>query len=183
MSAEFSSNHKFYRAKVLSYDKTTRKCKVQHIDFGNVDTVPAASLRELPPQFSLAKLPAQGHVGSLSLIKLPPSKPTDYLTDAIYFLEDLIAGKKLIACENKTNPSPGVEMSVTLYDPEKIEKDVTYSINKELVENGWAIVNKKLMGFELAMKDDWNTLLKLEKQAKVDRKGCWEFGDIEQDEE
>ncbi|ODV63421.1 nuclease domain-containing protein 1 [Ascoidea rubescens DSM 1968] len=183
VSAEFSSNGKFYRAKVLSYDKTTRKCKVQHIDFGNTDQVPTSSIRELPPQFSLAKLGAQGHVGLLSLIKLPPSKPTDYLTDAIYFLEDLIAGKKLIACENKSNPTPGVEMSITLYDPEKIEKDVTYSINRELVENGWAIVNKKLKGFEVAMKDEWKTLIKLEQQAKLDRKGCWEFGDIEGDEE
>ncbi|GMF04996.1 unnamed protein product [[Candida] boidinii] len=75
-------------------------------------------------------------------------------------------------------------MDITLYDPSKISKDATYSINKELVENGWAIVKKnKFKNFELAMKQDLDSLLALEKSAKKSHKGCWEYGDIEDVEE
>lgn len=182
VSAAYSRNGKFYRAKIISFDKATKKYTVQHIDFGNYDTVSSTSFRELPPRFSIAKLPAQGHVGEFTHIKLPPSKPTNYLDDAIDFLDELIINKKIIALENKAFPEAGVRMAFTLYDPEKVVNDPSYSINKELVENGWAIVNKSLKPWQQPLIKEQKELLVLEKIAKAKRIGCWELGDIEEDD-
>ncbi|GMM35563.1 hypothetical protein DASC09_028880 [Saccharomycopsis crataegensis] len=181
VSVAYSRNGKYYRGRILNFDKLTKKYKVMHIDFGNFDHVSSGAFRQLPSQFSLDKLPPQGHVGSLSLIKLPPSKPTNYLDDAIDFLDELIMNKKIIALANKASPEPGVEMSFTLYDPEKATKNANYSVNRELVENGWAIVNKKLIPWETSLKKEHDSLLELELLAKSKRLGCWEFGDIEED--
>lgn len=191
VSVAFSKNGKFYRGKVLGYDASTRKFKVQHIDFGNVDYVTSGpkAFRKLPAQFSLDKLAPQGHTASLALVRLPPSQPTNYLDDALDFLDELIIDKKLIALENKKNPEglgSGVEVGLTLYDPDKALKNPTLSVQRELVSNGYAIVNKgkKLKSWEKSLLGkELEELLKLEKVAKQERKGCWEHGDIEEDED
>ncbi|OWB61759.1 hypothetical protein B5S29_g2662 [[Candida] boidinii] len=184
VSAKFSESGKFYRAKITEIDRLNHKFKVQHIDYGNSEFVSLDNLRELSTEFNLNRLPAQAVTAQLSLISLPPANLEEYLDEAIYFLDDLTIDKQLIACENFKNPAPGIDMDITLYDPSKISKDATYSINKELVENGWAIVKKnKFKNFELAMKQDLDSLLALEKSAKKSHKGCWEYGDIEDVEE
>lgn len=182
VSAAYSKNGKFYRAKIISYDKTSRLYKVQHIDFGNFDEVTIGSLRQLPSQFSLNVMSAQGHVGTLSFIDLPPSKPTNYLDDSLDYLFDCIVAKPMVAAEDKRSPSPGVEMSFTLYDAAKVKSsNNTDSVNKEMTSEGWAIVHKVLQPWEKSCKNEIDALRQLEKIAKSQRKGCWEFGDIEND--
>ncbi|CDK27197.1 unnamed protein product [Kuraishia capsulata CBS 1993] len=180
VSAQFSENKKYYRAKIISFEKASREYKVQHIDYGNYDVVPLASLRSLPAQFAVSAFPAQAHTAQLSLITLPPQ---DYLNGAIDFIEELTAQKGLVACETFRNPAPGVESDVILYDPKKIASDPNYSINKEVVENGWGIVKKHLKGFEKGLESEWKQLLEVEASAKAHHRGCWEYGDIESDQE
>lgn len=96
VSAKFSENGKFYRAKVINFDKSTGKYEVKHLDFGNIDKVPLSSLRSLPEKFGFSQYPVFAHTTTLQNLRLPPSKPTDYLTDSIYALEDLVYDKKLV---------------------------------------------------------------------------------------
>ena len=57
VSAKFSENGKFYRAKVINFDKSTGKYEVKHLDFGNIDKVPLSSLRSLPEKFGFSQYP------------------------------------------------------------------------------------------------------------------------------
>ncbi|KAG7698058.1 hypothetical protein KL929_001233 [Ogataea haglerorum] len=180
VAAKFSENGKFYRALVVAVDRQLNKYKVRHVDYGNSESVPLSDLRELPANFGTSVLKPQAHVAQFSLVKLPPAQPIDYLQDAIYFLEDLILDRQLVACETFHDPEPGVEMDVELYDPETISKDPKWTVNKELVSNGLGIVKKSLKDFEKLLSAEQQTLLELEQEAKRAHKGCWEHGDIEE---
>ncbi|KAG7663075.1 uncharacterized protein J8A68_003418 [[Candida] subhashii] len=179
VSAKFE-NGKYYRAKVTNFDKTTGKYQVKHLDFGNVDDVPLKSLRSLPAKFSLTVYPPFAHTTTLQNLSLPPAKPTDYLTDAIYALEDLTYDKKLVLSA-LPNSAGTAEFEGILYDSEQSLVDPTYTINKQLVSEGWAIVNNKVV--KPAVKDYVQELLKVQTSAKADHLGCWEFGDVSFDDE
>lgn len=164
VSAKFE-NGKYYRARVQSFDRTTGKYLVKHIDFGNVDEVPLSLLRALPPQFNTAAYPAFAHSAVLSNVDLPPSKPTDYLTESIEALEDLCFDKKLVL---GALPSTVAEYEGTLYDLANMS-DLLNTINKQLVADGYGIVKKTCQDQDL---------IKAQAQAKRDHVGCWEFGDV-----
>mmetsp|Transcript_4819 Transcript_4819/g.5326 ORF Transcript_4819/g.5326 Transcript_4819/m.5326 type:complete len:910 (-) Transcript_4819:138-2867(-) len=180
VSAKFSENGKYYRGKVLNYDKTTRNYEVKHLDFGNVDKVPLSSLRILPAKFSLTQLPKFAHTCVLQGLRLPPTKPTDYLTDALYALEDLTFDKKLVISALPSS-SPNADYSVVLYDSEESLKDPTYTINKQLVSEGWAVVDSKDVSPNL--KEYYDSMQKAQQQARSSHFGCWEFGDVSFDDE
>ncbi|KAL6449745.1 LOW QUALITY PROTEIN: Snd1 Staphylococcal nuclease domain-containing protein 1 [Candida maltosa Xu316] len=178
VSAKFSDNGKYYRAKVVNFEKFSNKYEVKHLDFGNVDKVPLSSLRVLPEKFNTTKIPIFAHTTTLQNIKLPPSKPTDYLTDAIYALEDLVYDKKLVI-----SALPGIttEYEGVLYDAEQSLTDSSYTINKQLVKEGWGIVDTKAV--KPAVKEYVNELITAQRDAKSKHSGCWEFGDVSFDEE
>lgn len=180
VSAKFTENGKYYRAKVVNFDKATSKYEVKHVDFGNIDKVPFSSLRTLPARFNLASFPAFAHTTRLQNIKLPPATPTDYLTDAIYALEDLTFDKKLVISALPST-EPGVEFTGVLYDSEQSLKDPDYTINKQLVSEGWGIV----LGTNVkpSLKPYIDQLKVAEKLAKSNHAGCWEFGDVSYDDE
>lgn len=180
VSAKFSENGKYYRGKVLNYDKTTRNFEVKHLDFGNVDKVPLSSLRVLPAKFSLTQLPKFAHTCVLQNLRLPPTKPTDYLTDALYALEDLTFDKKLVISALPSSV-PNVDYSVVLYDSEESLKDPTYTINKQLISEGWAVVEAK--GVSPNLKEYLESVQKAQQQARSAHLGCWEFGDVSFDDE
>lgn len=164
VSAKFE-NGKYYRAKVLGFDRSTGKYSVKHIDFGNVDDVPLSLLRSLPPQFNTAAYPQFAHSAVLANVDLPPSKPTDYLTEALEALEDLCFDKKLVL---GALPSAVAEYEGTFYDLENMG-DLLNTINKQLVADGYGIVKKNCQD---------QALIQAQAQAKRDHVGCWEFGDV-----
>ncbi|ODQ78011.1 hypothetical protein BABINDRAFT_14986 [Babjeviella inositovora NRRL Y-12698] len=170
VSAKFAENGKYYRARVLAVDPSG-KFLVQHIDFGNTDTVKLDALRYLPRKFGVAALASQARSARLAHVKLPPNKPTDYLTDALYALEDLCMDKKVVAAAVPIRQE--VEFEVVLYDASKIG-DASHSINKDLVAEGFGIV--KGDGKEA------KELRVVQDQARGERLGCWEFGDVDEEE-
>lgn len=180
VSAKFSENGKYYRGRVVNFDKSTNEYQVKHIDFGNIDQVPLSSLRLLPSQFNLTQYPPFAHTCQLQNIKLPPTKPTDYLTEALYTLEDLSFDKKLVlsALPSSTN---GVDFDAVLYDSEQSLKNPTYTINKQLVSEGWGIVDSKLVKSLVA--DYVKEITNAQQTAKKQHLGCWEFGDVSFDED
>ncbi|CAI5756243.1 unnamed protein product [Candida verbasci] len=176
VSAKFKEDGKYYRAKVLNYDKSTQKFEIKHVDFGNIDKVSLRELRSLPEKFNTVKIAPFAHTTILQSLKLPPSKPTDYLTDAIYALEDLLYDKKLVI-NALPSSKEGIEYESIIYDSDKSVKDPDYTINKQLVQDGWAIVDEKVNNSYT------NELKTLQSKAKSSHLGCWEFGDISFEDE
>lgn len=180
--AKDSENGLLYRARIVSHNKGSYD--VQHIDYGVLDTVPLSSLLTLPQQYGTSVLSPQAHSSKLALIHLPPTQ--SYLTEAIDTIYDLTeATEELVAVEYRTNPSSSIECDVSLVDFSAIKngghKDDT--INRELVKNGLAIVDRKITAFEKAMKSEYDALLQIQEEAKRQHVGCWRFGDIEEDED
>lgn len=174
VSAKFDENGKYYRAKVVGF--AAGKYEVRHVDFGNVDKVPLTSLRVLPKIFSVDVVKPFAHTCKLQNIKLPPTQPSDYLTEALYLLEELTFDKKLVL---QGLPAAGVDFAAILYDADKSLKDPSYTINKELVSEGYGIVDARAPAH---LKEYVDSLLAVQKKAKADRVGCWELGDITEDE-
>lgn len=184
VASKFSQNGKYYRGKVLGRGSKPGEYEVVQIDYGTIEMLPVSDLKEITgPEFQVTAYKPQAHIVQLSLISFPPESQPEYRQEAQYYLEDKVLDKQVVACETFANPSAGIEMDVELYDTAVIAKDPDYSINKELVQKGWAIVKKHhLAGFERALSDERSALLKLEDKAKSLHAGCWEYGDVEDDE-
>lgn len=179
VSAKFSENGKYYRARVVNFDRASNQYEVKHIDFGNVDKVPLSALRVLPKKFGVDLLKPFAHFAKLQNITLPPTQPSDYLTEAIYILEDLTFDKKLVL-SGLPSSTPGVEFDAILYDSEQSLKDPTYTINKVLITEGYGIVETRAPAHLKAYVDE---ILAEQNKAKQARVGCWELGDITEDTE
>lgn len=173
VAAKFSENEKYYRARIVDFDKATREYKIRQIDYGTIDYVSQSSLKKLPSNFGLAKFPAKAISGEMGLISLPPVAPTNYLDPALDYLFENALDREFVVRENFSG-------NVTLMDP---GKSASFTLSRDLVSRGLAIVKKQLTPVELLMKNEWEILLKLESKAKEQHLGCWVFGDIEDDED
>lgn len=176
VAAKFE-NGKYYRARVINFDRLTNTYDVKHVDFGNVDQVPLSAMRVLPRQFALDTIKPFAHTCRLQNIELPPSQPRDYLSEALEYLEDLVFDKKLVI---SALPGSGVEYNVVLYDSEQSVADPDYTINKQLVEDGYGLVKGAASD---AVKSYVDELVAAERKAKAKRVGCWELGDIRGEED
>lgn len=184
VAAKLQDNGKFYRAKILEINRTDKTVKVQHLDYGTIETISISDVRSLPAEFSTSSYKPQAHIAQLSLINMPPKSQPDYFKEAIYFLEDNLLDVQVVACVTFNNPRVGVEYDVELYNSETIANDPTRSINKDMVSEGWGLVKKKnLSPFETLLKKERDELLALEEDAKSAHIGCWQFGDVEGDED
>lgn len=175
VSVKLDDNGKYYRGRILSHDKHSNLFEVRHLDYGNVDQVPLSSLRVLPPFFNPSTIEIFNHSCKLRYVTLPPSKPVDYLTDALELLDELTLDKKLVI---SALPATDVEYSVILYDSTESLNNKDYTINRKMIQEGLGIVS------------DTNTsdpLVKLLQQAQLDaeanHKGCWKYGKISFDED
>lgn len=178
VSAKFDENGKFYRARVVSHDRAANVFEVKHVDFGNIDKVQFSALRTLPKQFGVDTIKPFAETCALQNIKLPPTKPNDYLTEAIYVLEELLFDKRLVLSVLKL--SKIADYGAIIYDSDKSVKDTSYTINRELISQGFGIVDEKAPVYNREYVDD---LLKKQKEAKALRVGCWELGDITEEDD
>ncbi|KAI5300115.1 heat shock protein 90, partial [Ascosphaera pollenicola] len=90
VSARFTEDNEWYRAKVRRNDRDNQTSDVFYIDFGNQETIPWTRLRPLAPQFSAQKLKPQASDAVLSLVQFPST--AEYLSDATNFLGDVVFG-------------------------------------------------------------------------------------------
>ncbi|KAH8423541.1 putative transcription factor (Snd1/p100) [Aspergillus melleus] len=177
VAAKFTEDNEWYRAKVRRNDRDNKQAEVVYIDFGNSEVVPWSRLRPLSqPQFSVQKLRAQAVDAVLSLVQFPVS--ADYLADAVGFLEEQTANRELVA--NVDYVTPEGTLHVTLLDPAE-SKNLDHSINADVVREGYAMVPKKLKAWERAASDTISHLRTLENEAKDERRGMWEYGDLTED--
>lgn len=174
----------FVRGKLVAFDKPTNKYSILEIDTGRLIDVPYSSLRPLPSQFSVTVIPPLAKTAVLSFIKLPPSSPTDYLSDFVGYLKDTIEGQQVVAnVDAQANAATGAPLSVTLFTANS--KGVEDSINSAVINDGYAFVKRNLTSWEKqdAWKSTLRSLKELEQEARRDHIGVWEYGDALSDEE
>lgn len=178
VAAKFTEDGQWYRARIRSNDRAAKEAEIVYVDFGNSEKMPWSRLRPLSQaEFSPQKLRPQAVDAVLSLIQLPTSK--DYLQDAIDYITHVAANKELVA--NVDYTSPEGTLHVTLYD-HKTSENLTDSINKDIISEGHAMVPKKLKNWERGFGDVLKTLREKQEEAKTERLGMWEYGDLTEDD-
>ncbi|KAL2861249.1 putative transcription factor (Snd1/p100) [Aspergillus lucknowensis] len=177
VAAKFTEDGEWYRAKVRRNDREKQQAEVVYIDYGNSEVLPWSRLRPLSqPQFSAQKLRPQAVDAALSILQFPASP--DYLQDAVSFLEEQTFNRELVA--NVDFVSAEGTLHVTLLDPSE-SKNLDQSINAEIVREGLAMVPRKLKAWERAAGETLSNLRTLEDEAKQQRRGMWEYGDLTED--
>ncbi|KAF4280646.1 hypothetical protein KXX16_001899 [Aspergillus fumigatus] len=177
VAAKFTEDGDWYRARVRRNDREKQQAEVVYIDYGNSEILPWSRLRPLSqPQFSVQKLRAQASDAVLSFVQFPVS--ADYLQDAVSYLEELTYGRTLVA--NVDYVASDGTMHVTLLDP-SVSKSLDQSINAEIVREGLAMVPRKLKAWERAASETLSNLRSIEDEAKQERRGMWEYGDLTED--
>lgn len=183
VSAKFSEDGQWYRARVRANDRTTKQSEVVYIDYGNSEKIAWTSLRPLEQaKFGAQKLKAQAVDASLSFVQLPTG--ADYFADAIGYIAEITEGKRLVGSFDFVDSKENVSY-ITLYDPKSSNElpGPNDSINKEVVAGGYGMVPKKLKAWERSkvFESYLKHLKEVEGQAKQDRLGMWEYGDITED--
>ncbi|OGE57262.1 hypothetical protein PENARI_c002G11324 [Penicillium arizonense] len=177
VAAQFTEDGNWYRAKVRRNDRENETAEVVYIDFGNSESLPWAKLRPLTqPQFSGQTLRPQAVDAVLSLTQFPTSE--DYLEDAVGFVGDQTFDRQLVA--NVDHVDQDGTLHVTLLDP-SVSKNLDNSINADIISEGLAMVPRKLKAWERASVDTLSNLRALEDEAKSERRGIWEYGDLTED--
>ncbi|KAB5562759.1 hypothetical protein GE09DRAFT_961323 [Coniochaeta sp. 2T2.1] len=182
VSARFSEDGQWYRARIRSNDRAAKVAEVVYIDYGNSEKQAWSKLRPLDEKFSVQRLKAQAVDAALSFVQLPVTA-SDYLADAIGFVYDVTDGKQLVGSFDFVDSKEGLNW-ITIFDPKAEGADkVTQSVNREVIRNGHGMVPRKLRpwersrAFEPVLKD----LRAAEQQAKDERLGMWEYGDLTED--
>ncbi|KAG5983179.1 hypothetical protein E4U55_000615 [Claviceps digitariae] len=182
VSAKFSYDGQWYRARVRANDRAAKVAEVQYVDYGNTEKIPWSNLRPLDQgHFGVQKLKAQAIDASLSFVQLPTG--ADYFQEAINVINEITDGKRLVGSFDFVDSKENISY-ITLYDAKNNElPGLNDSINKEIVASGYGMVPKKLKAWERskAFEPYLKHLRGVESQAKQDRLGMWEYGDITED--
>ncbi|KAJ9612208.1 hypothetical protein H2200_003805 [Cladophialophora chaetospira] len=177
VAGKFTLDDQWYRARVRRVDRDGKKVDLTYLDYGNSETVPWTRLRPLTqPQFSLQKLKPQATDAVLSFLQLPTSE--QYLRDTIDFIMEQTEGRELVA--NVDFVAPEGTLHVSLIDP-KVSSQPEGSINAEVIREGLAMVPTKLKAWERQAGDTLAKLKTLQEEAKKERRGMWEYGDLTED--
>ena len=179
VSAKFSQDGVWYRARVRRNDRENKTSEVVYIDYGNAETQAWSALRALDQdRFGIQKLKAQAVDAALSFVQFPTAP--EYLSESVNMLNEVCIDRELVANIDFTDARDNNLLWVTLMDP-KQASTLNQSINAEVVSEGLAMVPKKLRPFERAAGDIIADLKRREAEAKTARRGMWEYGDLTED--
>ena len=177
VASKFTADDQWYRARVRRVDRDGKKVDLTYLDYGNSETVPWSRLRPLTqPQFSTQKVKPQATDAVLSFLQLPTTE--QYLRDTVDFIMEQTDGKELVA--NVDYVSPEGTLHLSLLDP-KVSSKIDESINAEVLREGLAMVPNKLKGWEKQSAETLAKFKELQDDAKKERRGMWEYGDLTED--
>ena len=178
VAAKFTVDNDWYRGRVRRVDREGKKVDITYLDYGNSETIPWSRLRSLSqPQFSTQKLKPQAVDAALSYLQMPTSQ--QYLPDTVNYVLEQTDSRQLVANVDFVDSKDGT-LYVTLLDP-KVSSELDQSINADVVREGLAMVPKKLRAWERGGAETLGMLEALQDQAKKDRLGMWEYGDLTED--
>ncbi|KAL3818459.1 hypothetical protein ACJIZ3_004364 [Penstemon smallii] len=206
--AQFSEDNSWNRAMIVNaprgaVESTNDKYEIFYVDYGTQETVPYSQLRPLDPCISSG--PGLAQLCSLAYIKVPNLKE-DYGREAATRLsEHLSTSKEFKAVIEEKDSSggkvkgqgTGTMFMVTLFDSEAEEDEI--SVNACMLklvdlltiiefldsQEGLARVEKRRRRRREA-EDRQRVLEELEEyelEAREERQGMWEYGDIASDDE
>ncbi|KAF8161178.1 hypothetical protein B0H34DRAFT_781782 [Crassisporium funariophilum] len=177
VSAKFSDGA-WYRAKIKRASAIKKEAEVTFIDYGNQDTVAFSNIRPLDPKFR--SLPGQAHEARLSFVKIA-GIDTDYYAEAVDRFRSLCEGRKLVA---NIDHREGPLLHLRLFDPSipTMAQDPLACINADLVSDGLGLIDRKGCRYLSSYPQVLKRLQLSVAEAKRDRAGMFEFGDIEEDE-
>lgn len=167
VAARFSVDGEWYRARIRRNDREARRADVLFMDYGNTELVPWNSLRPLGEKFSLRELKAQAVDAIMDGLRWPTQG--EYLTEAARFLEERVGGRQVVIKVTGTVEGGSGSLRVTVFDEE-------VDVNAEVVGEGLAMVAAGGEG-----KGAGGLLAKKEEEAKRERRGVWEYGDLTED--
>lgn len=188
--AQFSEDNSWNRAMIVNaprgvVESPKDKFEVFYIDYGNQEVVTYSQLRPIDPSMSSA--PGLAQLCSLAYIKVP-SLEEDYGQEAAERLSDhTLRGKnelKAIIEDRDTSggkvkgQGTGTILMVTL-----IDANTNANINAALLKEGLARLEKRRKWERPEKQAVLDELEKHQEEARKDRLGMWEYGDIQSDEE
>ncbi|KAI9672568.1 MAG: hypothetical protein M1831_000003 [Alyxoria varia] len=188
VAAKFSADGEWYRGRVRRNDRDAKTAEIVYSDYGNSESVPWSELRQLSTQFGVNALKTQAVEAALSFVQFP-SGSQEYMREAQQWLmQRLVNDKQLVARVDHTDARDGT-LWVSLFDPEEAtsagqdkQMDVeTASVNAQAVEEGLGMVGRKLSRWEKAQAPAIEGLRLKEEEAKKQRLGMWEYGDLTED--
>ncbi|XP_074374885.1 ribonuclease TUDOR 1-like isoform X2 [Apium graveolens] len=186
--AQFSQDNSWYRAMVVNVPRgivrsAKAKFEVFFIDYGTQEFVAYSRLRP-SDCYSLPSSPGLAKLCSLAHIKVP-DWAENYGKEAAHRLSDLILhGQKFKAIVEEKDTSDGevrghgtgTNLMVTLMDTE-----ANISINALMVKEGFGRVDERRQE-DAAEKQTIEELKAYQEEAKKERLGMWENGDIISDD-
>ncbi|XP_050226106.1 ribonuclease TUDOR 1 [Mercurialis annua] len=188
--AQFSADNSWNRAMIVNaprgaVESLKDKFEVFYIDYGNQEEVLYSQLRPLDSSVSLA--PGLAQLCSLAYLKVP-SLEEDCGPEAAEFLssQTLNSSKELRAKIEERDTSAGKVkgqgtgpiLVVTL-----VGADSEISINAALLQEGLARLEKRKKWDSKDRQASFGILEKYQDEARSARRGMWEYGDIESDDE
>lgn len=177
VSAKFTEDGVWYRARVRRNDREKKTSEVVYIDYGNSEHQPWSALRPLDQaKFGPQRLKGQALDAALTCVQFNNSP--EYLKESVYWLEDYTMGRDLVANIDFNDTKENV-MYVTLMGTQS--KNPLDTINADIVSAGLAMVPRKLRPFERAAQDHLADMKKREAVAKDQKLGIWEYGDLTED--
>ena len=180
VAAKFTEDGQWYRARVRRNDRENNSSEVVFVDYGNSEVKPWKELRPIgKSEFGTQALKPQAIDAALSFVQFP-SGSVQYMQDARRWLEDNVAsGEQLIARVDHQDARDGTLWVTLFFDPKESGKQTSEgsSVNAQIVEDGLAMVGRKLSRWERAQPKVLETLKGLERGANEQRLGMWEYGD------
>ncbi|KAE8720203.1 TUDOR-SN protein 1 isoform 2 [Hibiscus syriacus] len=188
--AQFSVDNSWNRALIVNAPRggvgsSNDRCEVFYLDYGNQEEVPYSQLRPIDP--SLSATPGLSQLCSLAFLKVP-SLEDEFGTEAAQFLSEQTFGSSLkfkAVIEERDSSGgkvkgqgTGTVLMVTLFteDPED-------SINAAMLKEGLARLEKRKKWEPKDRKLMLNKLEEYQQEAKTGRRGIWQYGDVESDDE
>ncbi|KAI9726905.1 MAG: hypothetical protein M1828_000253 [Chrysothrix sp. TS-e1954] len=188
LAARFTADNQWYRARVRRNDREAKTSEIVYVDYGNNESLPWSELRPLGPQdqFGFSKLKAQAQDAALSFVQFPAGSQ-EYLSEAQEWLERRWQGgdAAMVARVDHTDQRDGT-LWVSIFDPNSDAAKSgmsagTDSINAEVIAEGLGMVGRKLSRWEKAQGHVLEGLRTAETEAKAERRGMWEYGDLTED--
>ena len=175
---KFSGDGQWYRAKVTAIEGG--RYTLHYFDFGNSEVVGKDAVRPMP--LTLGAIPPQALLCSLAFIKVP-SREDEFGQDAAMLLHQLVGAGQPLEAEvvdrvEEENPSGRGRRTVTvlsLTDPA-----TKTNVSAEMVREGLGYLTRRQ---NRRFTETIEPIRELQAAAKKQRLACWQYGDIDSDDE